>query len=346
MFHKLEYSVTSKGPCLLLIQKEPKWKIPSNYFGIAFTSDPKRVLNYGSNGLHYLEHILFNIINSKCDFFDGNAATYDDGTMIFYFIGEEDALESNLDNFFAALISVLDPKNHSKYGKLYKREQRRITTEVSDMPDVSVVSTMFSRNPEIYLGDYPREYIWYILLRECRLEKILLMAHCKCNIASKFTKYAEQFEKLWDQRMNIELPKSTIPYTAIMPPSLVMNKQVDTVDLALKASEECIIDLRTIDNPIIRMIIHSSLFHASTMYVSSPYLFDIKCKDIKPKIKLRIYDLTLCMKGYQYFLADIFMSSGSNITEKEINDIIKLSPPELLKKYGKNAKSILHKLVH
>jgi len=342
----MEYDVVNEGKCLLLKQRNPEWVIKSAYFSIAFTTEPDEVLDMGSNGLHYLEHILFNVIHDKGDYFTGNASTFDDGTMTFFFICENTTFDANVTAFFDGFESALDPKNYKKFKPLYKREQRRVTTEVAKMPDIGEVPLMFARNPELYKGKYSGDFIWNILLHKCKLEKVLVMAHCNVSkeVEKTFVRRAKQFNEKWSNRGKIELPDPPIPYTTVFPPSYIQ-PAVQSIEKALKEPVKTTISLRHIDNPIVRLIIMSTIESVNGTWNSTPYLFRIHLKTNQKKLPLKIFDVTPRSGEMQYYWANMFLSSGENLTSEMVNDIVKSDIRKLFAKHKKYAQKELESIM-
>lgn len=340
----MEYEVINSGHCTLLKQKDPKWKIKSFYIGIGFTTDPKSVLKFGPNGLHYTEHILYNVLAQNCDFFDGNASTYEDGTMTFYFIAEESTMKSNMTNFFKNFLSIFNPKNYPKLNFLYKREQRRVTSETSKMPDEDGVPLMFSRNPEIYMNKFPMEYVWNIILRECKLEKVLMMAHC--DMSKEMTEYfASQSAKLsseWDKRYEIEIPPTSIPYTTIAPPSMLGFKYMTKTKI-LEEEPTKEIHLSNIEDPVTRLIVLSTIENSSKASTENPYLFRVFLKG-KVKEGLTVFDISPDKLEDQYYWSTYFLSMGDNVKAEHVHDLMNLDPKSMMKKYGKDAKKYISEL--
>jgi hypothetical protein len=342
----------------LILQKDPKWRLPSAQFNIVFTCDLAEVLRYGPNGLHYLEHILFNIINGGGDYFQGNASTFDNGVMHIFLHSTEENLEENMIAFYRSLTDTLNPKKHVGYSKYFSTERRRVTTEVSKIHDDGEMTLMFVSNPDLYRGEYSSTYIWNILFRCCRLEKIGIICHCdvKDKTVKKFEQLSSDFDEAWKKANDIILPVVPVPSVGIFPPSSFPAFSLKEPTVVYTVS------LRSIDNPILRALVAREL---SKEEQHSPFLFEVatygfkkdspkegppkegspkegspKEKDLPPTIPVpRPSDP-------QYFWAPMLMSSSivGKKTPEWLSDLTTLTEGEMMKKYGKEAKKIAKEL--
>lgn len=213
----IRHKVIERGYSVLLIeQAEAKskavdgaatnWIIPSAYICVAFHSNPRSVLRYGSNSLHFAEHVLWNM-TARDVLHRSNAATFGSGEMAVYGMCLERELASAMTYFFDGLIAATQCRLSPTMRERIEIEQRRVTCETSHMSERSVLAVsekwrMFVYNTDIARSEYPIDYVWKVLLEECRLGRVVVMAHCRVSAEDVllFERLADNFQRAWDGR--------------------------------------------------------------------------------------------------------------------------------------------------
>lgn len=194
-----KHIVINVGHSSLIIEPEPKWRIPTACFYVAFYADPVSVLRYGANSLHFAEHVLYNLTTKNL--IRANATTYNGGEMCAFGVALEADVPSKMDTFYTGLIKMArceaDPK-------IFSVEQRRVTCETIDVRGASdrLFGRMFEFNPDMVHSEFPEAYVWNILLKECMLGRVVVVAHCHIEsvVIEEFRRLASDFEEAWKKR--------------------------------------------------------------------------------------------------------------------------------------------------
>lgn len=330
------------GKSLLIIEKNPKWKVQTAHFSILFDTDPKKVLQYGPNGLHFTEHILWCVINDHYQFQHTNAVTYGTGEMGMYGIAPSSDIEKAINGFYDAMEYLVAAKMTKSLRAIYKNEQRRVTAEtymsVESTHNPGSTSRMFTYNTDLIRSDYPPDYMWNILLGECDLQKICIIAHCEVSKKAKelFEKRAATFQSKWENRgKNLRKVVKPMFYA----PAISQFRSGPSV----RREETRVVSLKSIINPIERAIIIDQLGVDWCMYYLKADIPERQLKSIpktSPKWILQSLDFS-----DQYFIAPILVSSGEGLTAEWIDDLHSMDANGLVKKYSKSALSELRKLI-
>jgi len=321
----LRYEVTSEGPVSLFVATNPRWEPKTAKFQIMFSADVLESLKCGANGLHYLEHVFCNMLLENGIYIDYNASTSPTGEVMYYFRMLEKDVSANIRGIIKMLNETLDLKEYDKYKKIFKREQRRVNTEVYDMPDntINAPNFMFAYNTDIAKGEFPLTYIQYLLLRVSNIEAITLMAHCDVSKEDRayFKKEMAAFLARWKKRFDIRLPLLEIPVVGVFPPSYVGGRWMTELG-------KDVLRLSTVKNPIVRQIIACSAI-GGTAISSGAEVYGMQ--KLNPK-KLMLRDIHPTKYSSEYHWMDV-LPQGRDISQKWVDDAMLLSTKKLLEKY-------------
>ena len=331
------HEIVKVEKCVLVIEKKPTWIIPTAYFSILFDTEPSRVLKYGPNGLHFTEHILWCSINEHYKFQHTNAVTFSSGEMGVFGIAPSDDLDKAINGFFDGIADVMSKKKTQAFKRIYKTEQRRVSAETFRSRERSLTAKegaearMFTYNMDLLRADYPTAYLQHILLEECELQKVVVMAHCAVSEDSRalFRSHAEKFIASWKDRKKGLLPVSLPLFYA--PP-------MSSLQAHGSSRETMSISLKPVANPIERMIIS---LHMTPNFPPQYYLkMEVPHWRLSNPTNAMGKNTLSCLSAIlneQYFAVDIIASSGEELEVEWIDDLHNLSPTELLKKYKKKA---------
>lgn len=340
----------------LLIGNPEILNIPCAHFEICFSSNVREILKYGSNGLHFSEHILWNVISrglkEHINLSKSNASTYATGEMGAYGICEEEELPQKLKDFFEALYSLIQIKFPKEINRVYKIEQRRVTAETFGRNTISnrnvyPISGMFNFNPELIQSNYLPDYVWKILLEECELGKIIIMA--LCDISEKtikdFENYSKKFDELWDNRSKyISQIKCDLPMYYAPPFSMI-----ELIDHNISIAKIDLSDL----NPIQKIMIEQdNIFYTysfnSYIYLENENDLSKKINKIKRSIQKnndRYLDYLDLNRRTPFSFCKILSSYRRDIKKKWVDELYDTSFNVLKKKYSsKNNEKILNAL--
>jgi len=347
-----EYSLSRYAPIrhrivqtentILLIEEDPKWEIPSAYFSIAFKADPVSVLKYGGNGLHFAEHILWNIVTGgEMRLRHTNATTYSSGEMAVYGMCLESEFSSTLRGFFSRLIDMASAKWTSRLGSVFKIEQRRVTAETSGMAERSVghhpSRRMFVYNTDMIRSEYSHEFVWRILLDECKLGRIVIMAHCKVSgeDVAAFEKLSREFTDRWNERGKRIAKKIPLPMYFAPPFSFIEHAT---------SERPIVVPLDSIPNPIERAIIGSHLSLFGPPYFIAATTMRWVVKRIQKEFSAAYLQWSLAFYDPFFVVAVLSLYRG-RVEEEWVNDLYRLSGRGLLEKYGDSARRHLIRIM-
>lgn len=263
----IKHKVIECGYAVMLIEEDPKWIFPTASFSVAFHSDPNTVLKYGSNGLHFAEHILWNMI-ANGTLQQTNASTFSTGEMAVYGSCTAEALRASMEKFFSGLMDLAKCNQSKEMRKTYEIEQRRVTCETSHMRESSMSAggreKMFVFNTDMVRSKFPVEYVWKILLEESALGRVVVMAHCHVEDEDQrlFSRLANEFTKAWDERHKF-VPKSVkLPLYFAPPYSMLCDERTKEEETKFAFPD----DVNPIERVIIALAEHATL---------SPYPFSM-----------------------------------------------------------------------
>jgi hypothetical protein len=330
----IKHTLIERGLAALIIDKGPNWIIPSACLSVAFYADPKEVLKYGSNGLHFAEHILWNM-TAKESLYQSNASTFSTGEMAVYGLCEERDLSSSMTSFFEGLIDMAKCKLSKKMKSVFVIEQRRVTCETERMQEESAFQKeenekMFIFNTDMIRSQYSPDYIWKILLEECKIGKVIVMAHCRVSDADihLFEDLAGKFNAAWDERKKFS-PKTVLLPTYYAPPFSMLS--------GIRSSRSSPPHTVVFDdsvNPIERTIISLEVSHETRSY---PFAVDINRPVPRlptPRSKNLKY---VFLFDDPYFAVPILAAYSGSLKEEWIDDLYTKAPGALVKKYSASA---------
>lgn len=332
-----KYRIVEKGHSTLLIDENPHWAIPMAFFSIAFHSDPHEVLKYGSNGLHFAEHILWNMIANN-NLRRTNATTFSTGEMAVYGACLEEEFRKALEGFYGGLADLAMCKLSPRMKMTYKIEQRRVTCETSLMAEESSWcqtgerEKMFVFNTDLLQSQFSLDYVWKILLEECKLGRIIVMANCHVSEEdiNRFEGIADKFNELWEARLK-HVPKK-VPLPVYYAPPFSLFEQEPSQGSRERKSLVFSDDI----NPIERMIISTM---GGVSHGGYPYLFSV---DLHGHLS-RSSDASAENLRYRYrwsdpfFAAPVLSSYSGQISKEWVDDLYSKSPKSVFAKYNKSA---------
>jgi len=329
----MNFKVVERGHVVLLIETVGKWVVPRVSFAIAFKSHPRKIINYGGNGLHFAEHVLWNVLAS--DTLDrSNAITFWTGEMGVYGMCPIDRYEFSIKRFIGGMTMIANG-DIPIHQKRYAIEQQRVTCETTDALDYAARRTsekMFVYNTDMMRAEFPMEYVKRILLEECELGRIVITSNHQLTdgMISLFESLSDTFNTAWDTRKQRLGKPPPIPIYGPPPISLISGVRHPLV----------YIEFDDTFNIAERVIIYGS-FHSD----SPGYPFGM---EIPPHYKLEIercnygeaFDIT-----NPFFLDWIVPAMRGHIDEESINDLCSMKPSEVIEKYGASAKKKWNELV-
>jgi hypothetical protein len=340
-FKPVSYKIIEKGYSVLLIDKDPKWVLPSACFSVGFYADPKEVLKYGPNGLHFAEHILWNMI-AKNILQRTNASTFSGGEMAVYGTCMEANLREAMTQFFEGLIDMAECKLSRQMREVFKIEQQRVSCETSFMQEGTSTTDhpqehMFVFNTDMIHAAFSPDYVWKILLDECELGRIIIVAHCKMldEDTALFEKMAAKFEAAWNNRKKSLPEKIPLPVYYAPPYSMFTNGR--------KEESKTLVRYENDMNPIERVIMRAELGLSN-----SPYIFgeNVPLGWNPTDSTLASKDLQYLIEWYdQYFSIPLLVSFSGPFEEEWIADLHSKKPGQLVKKYRGSAISKFLKTV-
>jgi hypothetical protein len=325
-----KYDIRDKGKIRVIrakneISKEIKILM---YFTSVDTSD------FGTNSLHYLEHIMCNILLGNCIKY--NASTSEKGDMMLYFIMKSKYFESNIKHMYKMFVEMLDLKNYDKWTKLYKIEQRRLTSEIKFFEhDSENHNDFFSINNEIYKNSYPPEYLHYLLLHRCILKRIQITSH-----DPNVNMIIPPFEEAWNNRFSKKEKEILIPYVSAPRISTIVDfhkRHLISMWSSKKASkadgpEGNPEKLKKVEIPgslIVHEIIRYSLI---SEFMDNEW--EMFISTLPKEMKLQI---ARCYSYDDFGLSDLIVFVKDTPTNVEIEDYVMLSDKDILKKYKNDA---------
>lgn len=301
---------------------------------VAFHADPIEVLKYGSNGLHFAEHILWNMTAAGV-LHHTNATTFSSGEMVVFGSCFQNDLPFSMKHFFDGLIDLARCNMTKKITGIYPIEQKRVSHETNRINQHSLESRgptdkMFIFNTDIVRSQYPIEYVWKILLEESRIGKVVVMANCSVSdkTIALFTSLANEFSTAWDQRGKRVRKTIALPlYHA--PPFSMFHEDSLPPPMVIKYGE-----LGVEFSPIERMIIASSSWGMATPYVFSVTLYDPPPykRDHDGENLRRIYDW-----DNPFFTMPLLVSYEGSIDPKWVNELYSRSPNEIFSDHAESA---------
>ena len=352
----VKHRIIEKGHSVLLIDEDPQWIIPSACMSVAFYANPKEVLKYGSNGLHFAEHILWNMI-ARNNLRQTNASTFNTGEMAVFGICLENEFASSMTAFFNGLLDLSECKLSTSMRSTFITEQRRVTCETDFMQETSFASEvkrerekMFIFNTDMVKAQYSPDYVWKILLEECTLGKVVIMAHChlKDEDIHLFEELAGKFQKAWDGREKF-IPKKVLlpvyhapPFSMFQPDRHGSRANASSLraqsEPSSNQSEGFEIVYDDSIGPIERAIISTGLSPKR-----SPYLFSV---DVHVGIAAlssikQVYLKSAYYWADPYFAMPILTSYQGALKQEWVDDLYSKSAREIVKKYDKKAITIL-----
>lgn len=267
----IQHDVYNEYECTMAVMRGVKWRIPMVQFVIVFDTDPVSVLKYGPNGLHFVEHLLWVIINSHYQFIHTNAMTSDSGEMNAFGISVGSDINVAMDAFFDGLQELFSVKMTKKMKQIYTTEQRRVTAETFFETGGGVKrgasGGMFTYNTDLLRSEYPADYAWAILLEECHLQRILINVHSDLpnGTVAQFQKRSVGFHEKWSARSippskKVKLPMFYAPAFS---------------DFRITPDRKHIISLRDISNPIIRLLV-ASVFSVRGISPDTQYILKVQ----------------------------------------------------------------------
>jgi len=332
------YEVYNEGYASLCIEKNAKWLYPCVHFHVLFKAKFTDALKYGANGLHFAEHILWNIVREEYELSNSNASTFYNGDMSLYGEAPSHDYEKALGALFKGMNRVATKVITPYMRRRYILEQKRITSETIDGWSEYIMNPyygMFIFNPDTINNDYPEDYMWNVLLEESRLVRILIIAHCDIDRKGidLFHKLAKRFTKLWGER-DKRVTKPRLPMFHAPPISYITNNSYKE---PMK-----LVPLESIENPIIRTIVGGSIGAASA-YVVDTITNASSLKDTQ------IFDDALWMldQSWRFYPAPLLVSIDSKtpLQAEWIEELYNVEKKELIKRYKKKAKLALTKVV-
>lgn len=341
---KVNYTVINTKHALLLIDKKPEWEIPSAHFHISFYADPMQVLKYGPNGLHYAEHVLWNVINRRYQFDGTNASTGSGGQMSFFGDCKEGEFGKAMKGFFDGLMDAAKGKENKDIKAMMMKEQRRVTIETNQVQrmaySVGANMEMFLYNTDLLNGEYPTKYVWKILLEECKLGRAVIIAHCAVSEGeiTKFKELSSAYGEAWSKVPLAVQKEVKLPMYYAPPISTLRDSSIGPWNLP--SSYPSAIDLSFIDNPIVKGIVYSSIMRFESQYpyvgTLSKWLVAKLKKSRKPKL-----DGALFWDQDQFFHAPLLTTMPGTIKAEWANDLVSLPEKSLIQKYGEEASVIV-----
>lgn len=222
--------VWNEGKVSLVYLKLYEYR-PKIRFYVGFWADPSKVLKYGSNGLHFAEHILWNMINRRYSLENSNASTYASGEMfVFGEAPSADFVKSSTE-FVGAMKALAERKMTKQFIRTrYKVEQKRVTSETYWMDDGGYKGTqMFLANSDLKEGSFDLEYFWRIMLDESVLGRIVIVMTQEPSDeqVGHFRKISSAFTTSWDGRVRKTRKKLKCPMFRFPPISLFANFEND-----------------------------------------------------------------------------------------------------------------------
>ncbi|MFA5091212.1 MAG: hypothetical protein WC483_01050 [Candidatus Paceibacterota bacterium] len=336
-----KYRVIEEGHAALLIEEKPKWILPSACLSAAFYADPIEVLKYGSNGLHFAEHILWNV-TAKGVLHHTNASTFSTGEMAVYGSCLEANLSDAMRHFFGGLTDIASASLKTS-PSMYAIEQRRVSCETSHMHETtgradSEQSRMFVFNTDLVRSEYPIDYVWRILLDECQLGKVIVMANCAVSdeTIALFVSLAKEFSAAWDDRKKHVKKSIPLPLYHAPPFSFFDAKRAtDDDSFVFKFGEEF--------SPIER-VVAMALMQGN----SSPYAFAITVAEARRR-ESGARDLAATYDWNDPFFAVPILASygggGGKIDPAWVDELYSYSAKELYKRHVKAVEQKIARLM-
>lgn len=343
---KVKHKIYETPHAVLLVEEDPKWQIPSAFFCVAFYADPIEVMKYGSNGLHFVEHVLWNMIARDC-LHQTNASTFSSGPMAVYGVCLENEFRHALEHFLGGLIEAAQSKLTPELSAVTRIEQRRVSCETQIMQETSyrrkeASEKMFVFNPDMIRAKYPFDYVKKILLEECQLGKVIVMAHCKIgeDDIQLFQKLGEAFSTAWDRRAKFAPKKVLLPTYYAPPFSMLRGCPSEGGDNMTTIVYDDKI------NPIERLVLFAEYGYGGSPF---PFAIDIDKRAMiqvtKPaKKKSRRFKYAVPWPD-QYFAVPLLASYSGKLEEDWVNDLYTMSPGALERKYSKHALTKLPELL-
>ena len=334
----IRHRIVECGHAVLLIEKEPNWSIPSARFSVCFRADPKGVLKYGANGLHFVEHIVWNVI-ANGTLKRTNASTYSTGEMAVYGNCCEKDFDEGVTRFLGGLTALSKATIPKEYANTFIIEQRRVACETYMMTEQTSRSRgeqgkMFVYNSDMVRSQYSFDYVWHILLGECMLGRVVVMAHCHISAESVklFESLATEFTRAWDARgKKVEKPVA-LPYYYVPPFSMLTGRKKKTGGPKRTLKIPLGDDLNCVESAVVLALLNPS---------SSPYPFVASAESEEAALQ-RLEDRKTGLDtrydfADPFFAAEILSGRSGTISEEMLADLYSWDSKQLMHKYGRSA---------